>query len=111
MKESGGIEFTADVIWGLQLQCLNEPLFDSANKIKEKRQRIRQEKRADPRKIELLCLKNRYGIANYSCGFNYFPARDQFIESTGDDFAPYFDENPFEDTPPDGAGQNITKRF
>ena len=111
LKESGGIEFPADVIWGLQLQCLNEPLFDSANKIKEKRQRIRQEKRADPRKIELLCLKNRYGIANYSCGFNYFPARDQFIESTGDDFAPYFDENPFEDTPPDGAGQNITKRF
>ena len=100
LKESGGIEYTADVIWGLQLQCLNEPLFSEANKIKEKRQRIRQEKAANPRKIELLCLKNRYGISNYSCGFDYYPAMDLFIQTVAGEFNPYYGENPFEDTTP-----------
>ena len=37
LKESGGIEYTADVIWGLQLQILNDKLFDSPkDNIKEK---------------------------------------------------------------------------
>ena len=100
LKESGGIEYTADVIWGLQLQCLNEPLFEQANKIKEKRQRVRQEKAADPRKIELLCLKNRYGVASFSCGFNYYPKNDYFEQATADEFNDFFGENPFEDTKP-----------
>ena len=100
LKESGGIEYTADVIWGLQLQCLNEPLFSEANKIKEKRQRIRQEKAAELRKIELLCLKNRYGIANYSCGFYYYPKHDLFVQTVSEEFNPYYGENPFEDTEP-----------
>ena len=83
LKESGGIEFTADVIWGLQLQCLNDPLFDKQNNIKERREKIKEAKAADPRKIELCCLKNRYGIANYSCYFDYYPASDLFTETSG----------------------------
>lgn len=83
LKESGGIEFTADVVWGLQLQCLNDPVFDSDKKIKEKREKVRQAKAANPRKIELSCLKNRYGVSNYSCYFSYYPANDLFIEDGG----------------------------
>ena len=86
LKESGGIEFTADVIWGLQLQVLNEPLFDKENKKKEKRERIKEAKAESPRKIELCCLKNRYGIANYSCYFHYYPANDLFVEQQTTDF-------------------------
>lgn len=78
LKESGGVEYTADVVWGLQLQCLNDPIFDKQSNIKEKRERVKQAKAATPRKIELVCLKNRYGVANYSCYFNYFPANDLF---------------------------------
>lgn len=79
LKESGGIEFTADVIWGLQLQCLNDSLFDNPQtKIKEKREKIREEKAQNPRRIELLCLKNRYGISSFSCYFNYDPKHDLF---------------------------------
>lgn len=80
LKESGSIEFTCDVIWGLQLQCLNDPIFDKQNNIKERREKIKEAKAATPRKIELSCLKNRYGIANYSCYFNYYPANDLFTE-------------------------------
>lgn len=85
LKESGGIEFTADVIWGLQLQCLNDPIFDKENKVKEKREIIKKAKAAEPRKIELSCLKNRYGIANYSCYFNYYPKNDLFTEDAKKD--------------------------
>lgn len=84
LKESGGIEFTADVIWGLQLQVLNDPLFDKENKKKEKREKIKEAKAENPRKIELCCLKNRYGIANYSCYFSYYPANDLFTEADFD---------------------------
>lgn len=77
-KESGGIEYTADVIWGLQLQCIHEKLFSSQNKINEKRQRIKEAKREIPRKIELVCLKNRFGISSYTCQFDYYPNFDWF---------------------------------
>ncbi len=79
-KESGGIEYTADVIWGLQLQVLNDDIFDSDKKIKEKRELVRKAKMAEPRKMELVCLKNRYGISSYKCGFNYYPRFDLFAE-------------------------------
>ena len=77
-KESGGIEYTADVVWGLSLQCLNDPIFDKKEGIKEKREKVKKAKAANPRIIELVCLKNRYGISNYTCGFNYNPCYDLF---------------------------------
>lgn len=78
-KESGGIEYTADVVWGLQLQAIHDDTFNSAAKIKEKREIINEAKKATPRKIELVCLKNRNGISNYSCLFDYYPKYDLFI--------------------------------
>ena len=80
LKESGGIEYTADVIWGLQLQCMNDAVFDTKEKVKEKRRIIKEAKAATPRKIELVCLKNRYGVSNYSCYFDYTPEFDLFTE-------------------------------
>lgn len=80
LKESGGIEFTADVIWGLQLACLNDPIFDKKEDIKAKREKVREAKAEEPRKIELLCLKNRFGVANFSCFFDYYPKYDLFRE-------------------------------
>lgn len=89
-KESGGIEYTADVVWGLQLQILNDDLFNSEKKIKEKREKVRQAKKAIPREIELVCLKNRYGVSSYSCGFKYDPRFDLFepdnLYKVADDF-------------------------
>ena len=99
LKESGGIEYTADVIWGLQLQCLNDPIFDKANNIKERRQTIKEQKKADPRKIELVCLKNRYGISNFSCFFDYYPKYDLFKPG---ELATEFDS-----TPPKKAGRKL----
>ena len=79
LKESGGIEYTADVVWGLQLACLDESLFDGEGKIKEKRKRINEAKEENPRKIKLVCLKNRYGISHYEVNFTYYPEYDLFV--------------------------------
>ena len=92
-KESGGIEYTADVIWGLQLQIMNGDLFDKKDKLKEKREKVKQAKLENPRKIELVCLKNRYGKSSYSCGFIYYPQFDLFRPATDfDDFIEITDD-------------------
>lgn len=92
LKESGGIEYTCDVVWGLQFACLNEDLFSKDKKLKEKRERVNQAKNETPRKIELRCLKNRYGRANFSCSFDYFPRNDLFKDTgAAEDFLPVDD--------------------
>ena len=78
-KESGGIEYTSDTVLGLQLDCINESLFDKVGGIKAKRERIRKAKAATPRKVELLALKNRGGRPSFSCRFSYYPAAELFV--------------------------------
>lgn len=82
LKESGGIEYSADVIWGLQLQVMNEEIFegDPKTKANEKRKKVKEAKSATPREIELCCLKNRYGKSRFSTFYEYYPANDLFIE-------------------------------
>ena len=63
-KESGGIEYTADVVFGLQLKL-------EAGEDKE------AAKKRLPRKIQLKCLKNRHG-ENYDVEFDYFAKFDTF---------------------------------
>lgn len=82
LKETGGIEYTADAVYGLQLQAINNnDIFDTpANtKIKEKRNKIKAAKAEHPRRVELCCLKSRFGIATFSCYFKYYCANDYFV--------------------------------
>ena len=73
-KESGNIEYSADVVWGLQFYATRE-LKEGALSIG--REVISKAKEANPRQVELKCLKNRQG-RNYSCFFEYDPAVDTF---------------------------------
>ena len=74
-KESGNIEYTADVVWALQLNLMNS--VHGFNDLSELRKRIDKAKKQQPRQINLKCLKNRQGT-NYDCFFNYFSAHDYF---------------------------------
>lgn len=79
LKESGSIEFTADCIFGLQMQCMNEAIFEAKDStLKAKRDRINRAKAEKPRQIELTALKNRYGIATFKCGFEYYTENDWY---------------------------------
>ena len=74
-KESGGIEYGADVLFGLQLHLPDTP---SGSKKPSPDFLIRQAKQRNPREIELHILKNREGetgtIINYhfNAAYNYF---------------------------------------
>ena len=74
-KESGNIEYTADVVWALQLFVINSI---NPNNIADSRKKIDVAKKRQPRQIQLKCLKNRQGT-NYDCFFNYFSAHDCFV--------------------------------
>ena len=78
-KESGGIEYSADVVWALQLDILNHL---KGNDISEARKKISAAKEQQPRHIQLKCLKNRKG-SDYHCFFNYFSAHDYFEPCAG----------------------------
>ena len=81
-KESGNIEYTADVVWALQLNILNA--INPVN-ISDARKKIEAAKKQQPRQIQLKCLKNRQGT-NYECFFKYYSAHDCFEPCTKADF-------------------------
>lgn len=68
-KESGAIEYSSDVLIGLQLKGVGTAGFD-ANKAKDK----------DPREIELVVLKNRNGATGKKIEYEYFPLFNDFKE-------------------------------
>ena len=79
-KESGGVEYSADVIFGLQLLLGKD---DKGKDIPRTFEFIEAAKKQIPRKIQLSCLKNRFG-ANFDVGFLYYPNVD-FFEPMSDD--------------------------
>lgn len=60
---------------------MNGDLFTTDKKTIEKRNTVKEAKKADPRKIELVCLKNRYGVSSYSAYFDYHPRYDLYVET------------------------------
>lgn len=82
-KETGTLEFSADVIWGLQLETQGE----------RNHQSVKSAKNENPRFIQLKCLKNRFG-ANFDVGFKYYPAVDLFLPNDEyGDFTEYQSNN------------------
>ena len=84
-KESGNIEYSADVVWALQLNIINS--FKIGISISDSRKQIDAAKKQHPRQIQLKCLKNRQGN-NYDCFFNYFSAHDFFEPAANFDNPP-----------------------
>lgn len=70
-KESGAIEYSSDVLIGLQLQGAGESNFD-----------VDAEKSRNPRHIEARILKNRNGKTGTRCSFDYYPQFNYFIEAS-----------------------------
>lgn len=68
-KESGGIEYSSDVLLGMQLYGVGSSDFD-----------IDQAKNKNPREIELIVLKNRSGRAGTKVKLNYYPVFNYFQE-------------------------------
>ena len=69
-KESGAIEYSSDVLIGLQLKGAGQKDFDA-----------NQAKRKVPREVELVILKNRNGRTGDIIDYNYYPLFNYFTES------------------------------
>lgn len=69
-KESGAIEYSSDVLIGLQLEGVGQSDFD-----------IDQAKKKNPREIELVILKNRNGSTGDKVSFDYHTLFNYFEES------------------------------
>ena len=68
-KESGGIDYSADVLLGLQARGAGRQGFN-----------IDEEKRKDPRELELKILKNRSAALGAPIPLRYYPAFSCFVE-------------------------------
>ena len=77
-KESGCLEYTADVVWGLQLATVTNPAYIKEKDITNKRAMVFAAKQQIPRAIDLVCLKNRYG-STYESQYSYYPDHDLFV--------------------------------
>ena len=69
-KESGAIEYSSDILIGLQLKGTGGKDFDA-----------NEAKRKDPREIELVILKNRNGRTGGKISFDYYPLFNYFREA------------------------------
>lgn len=73
-KESGGIEYSADVVMGLQFKGIEK----AGRNEEAKREQINQWRAKERRELELILLKQRSGVAfakmnfEYQAKFNYF---------------------------------------
>lgn len=68
-KESGAIEYSSDVLIGLQLAGAGESAFDAT-----------AEKKKNPRAVELVVLKNRNGAVGEKVALEYYPMFNYFRE-------------------------------
>lgn len=87
LKETGSIEFTADMVLGLQLSIMDKQEYEelSDKKIVEKRKKIKEAKMQLPyREVTLVCLKNRYGVSSFETHFKYYPIQDIFRDELKD---------------------------
>ncbi|GHT40366.1 hypothetical protein AGMMS49921_01640 [Endomicrobiia bacterium] len=80
-KESGIIEYSTDVVIGLQLKIAGRQNWtESKPALNEKREIVNEAKVKNPREIELVILKNRMYKAWDKIDFNYYPQFDYFEE-------------------------------
>jgi replicative DNA helicase len=88
-KESGAIEYTSDILIGLDFYALKhleeQEAFKELASDKEKNNRkikqiINEAKQENPRHISLTILKNRNGKTGASADFYYYPAFNCFME-------------------------------
>lgn len=81
-KESGAIEYSSDVLMGLQPQGLQ---FAKNNTEKEENRQIIEEcKQSSKRYIELVILKNRNGRTGGKVYFKFIPKFNYFEEDKKD---------------------------
>lgn len=90
-KESGAIEYSSDILIGLQLKGAGDKDFDPT-----------EAKKKNPREIELVILKNRNGQTGAKVPFEFYPMFNYFVENDNPQYILADSEN--ETTKPQTVG-------
>lgn len=80
-KESGGIEYTADVLIGLHNGLWNSYKFQAKSE-KKQMELLKASNEVYPKKLELVILKNRFAESNKSVLFNFYYQAEYLEETT-----------------------------
>ena len=74
-KESGAIEYSSDLLFGLQFKGMDE-----LSQTKDPMRAVEEWRKADTRELQLKILKNRNGASGDSVYFSYYPKYNLFQE-------------------------------
>lgn len=80
-KDSGGIEYSADVLLGLQFSACHD---EEGNPVDEHSWNLETEKAKHPREVEILILKQRYGSTGDTIPLSYYSRYDAFVPREDD---------------------------
>ena len=72
-KESGAVEYSSDVLIGLQLK-------GAGKKVGNEKFNPTEAKRKNPREVELVVLKNRDGAVGDKVSFEYYSMFNYFVD-------------------------------
>ena len=79
MKESGALEYTGDIVIGLQFQATSKIVSESKN-LAERTRKIAAERNKTTRKMEAVILKHRNGKIGSKTYFDYIPKYNLYKE-------------------------------
>ena len=79
-KESGVIEFTGDVILGLNLRVMRSDEYSRLSDPGERNMRLEAARGRRVRELEITCLKNKYGESSFSVDVNFDTGTGVFTE-------------------------------
>lgn len=87
-KESGTLEYSANVMWGLQLQAITSYKYKNMGEKEKtkKREIINNALKETPRMIKLVCLKNRFGSSYFESDLVYYNNCDYIPDDTQDHY-------------------------
>ena len=83
LKESGALEYTGDIVIGLQFQAMAKIIEQSKN-MAERTKRLTAERNKPVRKMEAVVLKHRNGKIGSRTYFDYIPKYNLYAEGVPD---------------------------
>lgn len=83
LKESGSLEYTGDIVIGLQFQAMAK-IIDKSKNVAERMKKIAQERNKPIRKMEAIILKHRNGKTGDKTYFDYIPKYNLYKEGVLD---------------------------
>lgn len=83
LKESGSLEYTGDIVIGLQFQAMAK-IIDNSKNVAERMKKIAQERNKPIRKMEAIILKHRNGKIGDKTYFDYIPKYNLYKEGVPD---------------------------